>query len=174
MWGELDPGGVEAQFGNDCLCKPENMDLLYILGRLSPWRKRLITEMWIFGERFFLIQFPRAVGKHFVYGTRAIESHFRTFQSWMMMACRCGSVEVRINLIMVTVLGGQTGVGKAGGAWLQNLSVSDKKTGNVYDDYKMKTVSFSRAKPMCMIACQYITAHLKLKDQTNGDQFGIL
>lgn len=169
MGGELDPDGVEAELWNDCLCKPENVDLFYILGRISPWRKRLIMEMRIFGERLFLIQFPRAVGKHFVYGTWAIESHFRTFKSWMMIAHFCGSVEVRINLIMATVLGGQTGVGKAGEAWLQILNISDKKIGNVYDDYKMKAISFSRAKPMCMIVCRYITAHLKLKEQTNGD-----
>lgn len=141
MRGELDPDGVEAQLGNDCWCKPENVDLFYILGRISPWRKRLITEMWIFGERLFLIQFPRAVGKHFVYGTQAIESYFRTFKLWMLMAHCCESVEVRINLIMVTVLGGKTGVGKAGEAWFQIFSVSDKKTGNVYDDYKVKAVS---------------------------------
>lgn len=86
-----------------------------------------------------------------------------------MMAHGCGSAEVRINLIIVTLLGEQTGIEKAGEAWFQNLNESGKKIGNVSEDYKMKVISFSRAKPMCVTVCRYITAYLQLKEQTNGD-----
>ena len=35
MGGELDPDGVEAELRNDCLCKPENVDLFYILKNIT-------------------------------------------------------------------------------------------------------------------------------------------
>lgn len=145
--------------------------------RLSPWwhaGRGVLRETQVFRQRLFLIQFPGTARKHFIYETQTVEPHFGTFKPWILTTVPVEmSRKAWIGYRQLRLSIGQTRGGETLKAWPKIPNICDKKFGNTYEDHKMKAISFSRSKAVCMTNWQYVTAQFNYWRNKEGIGVGL-